>query len=109
MFRLWIDRIAPEWMAAVLRAPDQLCYFVFFELIKLLYIFSFVHVSAIVSKELLDIKTAITNLNLDEDFYLNKSEVDIILRPGPNPRHLEEAEAALQRLTCRVFNATPCG
>ena len=46
------------------------------------WLFFLHNVSAIVSydwKELLDIRTAVTNLNLDEDFYFNESEENNIL------------------------------
>jgi hypothetical protein len=53
--------MAPEEMTAVLQAPNQLCYYVFFPALFVTY---FVHnSSATVSygkKELLDIRTAIT-------------------------------------------------
>ena len=69
-----------EGIAAILRAPDQLCYFI---IIFLLILAVFVHnVSAIISydrKELLDIRTSITNLNLDENFYFNELEANDIL------------------------------
>ena len=63
--------MAPEEMAAILQALNQLCYcaggFA-------LFVTYFVHnVSATVSydqKELLNIRTAITHLTLDKDFFL---------------------------------------
>ena len=62
-------------MAAVLMAPDQPCYFVSFFALFVTY---FVHnVAATVSydrKELLDIRTAITHLKLDEEFFFNESD-----------------------------------
>jgi hypothetical protein len=55
-------------MAAVLRAPNQLCYFVWFFALFVTY---FVHnIAATVSydwKDLLEIRTAITHPELDED------------------------------------------
>ena len=66
-------KMAPEEMAAVLWAPNQLCFmWVFFAL----FVTYFVHnVSATVTygkKELLDIRTAITHLGLDKDFFLQQ-------------------------------------
>ena len=73
--------MAPEVMAAVLRAPNQLCYYVVFFTLFVTY---FVHnVSATLSydkKELLDIRTAITHLGLDKDFYFNKQDAQDILQ-----------------------------
>jgi hypothetical protein len=64
-------RMAPEGMASFLRAPNHLCYFVCFFALFVTY---FVHnVSTTVSydrKELLYVRTAITNLELDKVFYL---------------------------------------
>jgi hypothetical protein len=59
--------MAPEGMAAILRAPNQLCYFgSFFNY--------FVHeVAATISydrKEFLDIRTLITHFELEKDFSL---------------------------------------
>jgi hypothetical protein len=66
-------KMAAEEMAAVLRAPNQLCYYVFFFTLFVTY---FVHnVSTTVSygkKELLDIRTAIIHLRLDKDFFYNR-------------------------------------
>ena len=66
-------------MAAVLRAPNQLCYVVFLAL----FVTYFEHnVSANISyskKELLDIRTAITHLGLDKDFFFNKQDAHDIL------------------------------
>ena len=66
--------MAPEEMAAVLRSPNQLCYYVFFFMIFVNY---FVHnVSATISygrKELLDIRTEITHLGLDKDIFNNNN------------------------------------
>ena len=63
--------MAPEEMAAVLQATKQLCYFVCF---VALFVTCFVHnVYATVSydrKEILDIRTVISHLDLDEDFSL---------------------------------------
>jgi hypothetical protein len=57
--------MAPEGMATVLWAPNQLCYFVCFFALFVTY---FLHtVAATISyeqKELLDIRTAITHLEL---------------------------------------------
>ena len=69
-------KMAPEEMAAVLRSPNQLCYYVgFFVAIFVNY---FVHnVSATVSygrKGLLDIRAAITHLGLDKDFFNNNKQ-----------------------------------
>ena len=76
--------MAPEEMAAVLQAPNQLCYCVCFFSLFVTY---FLHnvsatVSATVSydqKELLDIRTAITHLVLDKDFFFRSfvSELDM--------------------------------
>ena len=59
-------------MAVVLRAPNQLCHFVSFFALFVTY---FVHkVAATVSydrKELLEIRTAITHLELEEEFLFN--------------------------------------
>ena len=62
--------MVPEEKAAVLGAPNQLCYLVSF---FALYATNFVHVAAAVSydrKELLDIRTAITHLKLDKYYFL---------------------------------------
>ena len=83
-----------QWKAAVLPVPDQLCYFMFFFVLILTYFVDYV--SAIVSydqKQLLDIRTAITNLNLDKGF---ESEAqDILLTPdnGPNPKDPQNKKA----------------
>ena len=70
--------MSPDGRAAVLRAPNQLCYFVCFFTLFVTY---FVHnVDATASydqKELLDIRTAITHLELDEGFFFNESETEI--------------------------------
>jgi hypothetical protein len=62
--------MALEGMAAILRAPDQLCHFVRF----FFYIFvtHIVHNVATVScdrKELLDIRTAIIHLELEKNIF----------------------------------------
>ena len=64
-----------EGRAAVLRAPNQLYYFVCFFTLFVTY---FVHVAAIVSydlKEFLDITTVITHLELDDDFLLAECRI----------------------------------
>ena len=67
--------MALEEMAAILRSPNQLCYCV---CLYALFVTYFVHnISATVSydrKELLDIRTAIIHLVLEEDFFFNESE-----------------------------------
>ena len=67
-------------MAAVLWAPNQLCYFVCFFTLFATY---FVHnVAATISydrKDLLDIRTAITHLKLDKINVFNESNVNDIL------------------------------
>ena len=73
--------MAPEGMAVVLQAPNQLCYFVCFFTLFVTY---FAHnVDATVSyswKELLDIRTAITHLELDKYFFFSESDAkDIML------------------------------
>ena len=70
-------------MAAILRAPKQLCCFVCFNALFITY---FLHnVDATISydrKELLDIRTAITHLELDKDFFFNESDAkDIMFLP----------------------------
>ena len=69
--------------AAILRAPNQLCYFVCF---FALFVTHFVHVADTISytisydqKELLDIRTAITHLKLDKDVLFNDSDTKNIL------------------------------
>ena len=73
--------MAPEEMAAILRSPNQLCFCVCFFTLFVTY---FVHnVSATVSydrKELLDIRTAITRLELDEHFFFNESDAKDLLQ-----------------------------
>ena len=67
-------KMAPEEMATVLRSPNQLCNYVFFPTIFVNYFVQ--NVSATVSygrQELLDIRTAITHLRLDKDFFNNNS------------------------------------
>jgi hypothetical protein len=70
-----------KWRAAILRAPDQFCYFMLF--FTLIWTFLLHNISAVISddqKQFLDIRIAITNLNLDEDFYFNKlAAVDVLL------------------------------
>ena len=82
-------------MSAVLRALNQLCYFVCFLPLFGTY---FVHnVDATISydrKELPDIRTAITHLELDEDIFFNESEAkdisNVAPRQGPNHCHSRE-------------------
>jgi hypothetical protein len=90
-------------MAAVLQAPNQLCYYVcwFF---GTLFVNYFVHnVSATVSyynKELLDVRTAITHLGLDKDFFLQqagRTGCASDTRHGQHPRHWQEKETQVQR------------
>lgn len=48
-------------------------------------------------KQLLDIRTVITNLDLDEDVHFNESEAEDVLLipdPGPNPLDWKEEETA---------------
>ena len=70
-------------MAAILWALNQPCYFVCF---FALFVTDFIHnVAATVSydrKELLDIRTAITDLKLDEDMFFNESYAKNILLSG---------------------------
>jgi hypothetical protein len=64
-----MSRMALQTIAAVLQAPDQLCYFVCFFMLVLTFLVQ--NVSAIISydrKWLLDIRAAITNLDLNEEF-----------------------------------------
>ena len=73
--------MAPEGMAAVLRAPNQLCYFVCYFALFVTYFVR--NVSATVSydrKELLDIRTAITHLELDEDCFFYESDAKDLLQ-----------------------------
>ena len=78
-------------MAAFLRAPNQLCYFVCFFTLFVTY---FVHnVDATISydqKELLHIRTKTTHLELDKDiFFCNESNVkDIMLFPDKSHIHV---------------------
>ena len=69
-----------EVTAAVLLAPNQLCYLCF----NALFVTYFVHnVSVTVSddqKELLDVRTAITHLELDKDFFFNESDAKYLLQ-----------------------------
>jgi hypothetical protein len=81
-------------MAAVLLSLNQPSYFVCF---FTLFVTHFVHnVAATVSydrKELLDVRTAITHLELDEGFCFIESDAkDILLcqDQGPNPHHQHE-------------------
>jgi hypothetical protein len=83
--------MAVEEMAAVLRAPNQLCYYVGF---FTLFVTNFVHnVSATVSyvkKKLLDIRSAITHLGLDKDLFLQQERrtgCTSDTRQGQYPRH----------------------
>jgi hypothetical protein len=73
--------MAPEGMVAVLSALIQPCYFVsFFPL----FVTCFIHnVAATISydrKELLDIRTGITHLRLDKEFFFNESDGRDILQ-----------------------------
>ena len=74
LYQQILNRMTPERMAAVLRAPNQLCCFDSF---FALFVTCFVHnVDATVSydrKELLDIRTANTHLELDEDFLMSRT------------------------------------
>ena len=98
-------------MAAVLRAPNQLCYYVFF---FALFVTDFVHnVSANVSygkEELLDIRTAITDLGLDKDFFLQqtrRTRHPLNTRQGQHPRYLQEEAAQVQRTKSRMPGLDP--
>jgi hypothetical protein len=88
--------MAKEELAAVLRAPNQLCYCVCFFTLFVTY---FVHiVSATISyarKEHLDIKTVITHLVLDKDFPSGCEGFTSDTRQGPNPRHSHEKETKI--------------
>ena len=53
-------------MAAVLRASNQLCYFMCFFTLFVLNVASTVSYD---QKELLDIRTVVTHLNLDKDLF----------------------------------------
>jgi hypothetical protein len=75
--------MAPEGMAVILCALNKPCYFVSFFALFVTY---FVHnVAATVSydrKELLDIRTAITYLELDKSFFFTESdERDLLQTP----------------------------
>lgn len=59
--------MALHWIAAVLRAPDQLLMYMFPALFPM------------TRKELLEIRTTITNLDLGEYFYFSESEAQNIL------------------------------
>ena len=77
---LWI--MVPKGIAAVLRAPNQLCYFVhFFSLFVTYFVHNVVAVISYDWKELLDIRTATTHLELDEDIFFNESDTKDILLP----------------------------
>ena len=105
-------------MAAVLRAPNQLSYFVCF---FALFVTSFVHNVAAVSydrKELLDIRTEITHLELDKDFFFNETEVkDIMLLPDKaqipitrmkkQRKYMGRRSGCLVRICRRVCNPPP--
>ena len=71
--------MAPEGMAAVLRAPNQLCCFVF----SALFVTHFVHnISATISydrKERLDSRTEITHLEHYKSFLFNLSSAGVPL------------------------------
>jgi hypothetical protein len=74
----------------------------------------FVHnVSATVSygkKELLDIRTAITHLGLDKDFFLQQAGgtgCTSDTRQGQNPRHWQEKETQVQRTQSGVPRKDP--
>jgi hypothetical protein len=77
-------------MAAVLQAPNQLCYLL---CLFALFLTCFVHnVDATASydqKELLDIRTVITHLKLEEDLFFKESdEKDIMLLPDKDQIHV---------------------
>jgi hypothetical protein len=102
----WLWRIELQWIAAILRTPDQLCYFVCVFAMILTF---FVHkVSAIISydwKELLDIRTVIINLDFGLGFLLQRvcgTGHTAHPGPGPNPRDSEKEEMALERPTMSV-------
>ena len=87
-------------MASVLLALDQLCYFVcLFRIV----VTNFEHkVAATISydrNELLDIRTAITHLELDKDFSLMSltRRIYCFPRKGTNPRHPREEKKRRKR------------
>ena len=75
----------------------------------ILFVTHFVHnVAATVSydgKELLDIRTAITHLELDSDSFFNESDAKDYPRPGTNPRHqLEEMMEIIGEWVNRLYH-----
>ena len=73
-----IKKMVLEEMAAVLRSPNQLCYYVFFfcccDICKLFCTQCFCNVSY-GRKELLDNRTEITHLGLDEELLDIRTEI----------------------------------
>ena len=55
-------RMAPEEMAAVLQAPNQLCYFVFFHVVVTYFVHNVFVTVFYDQKQFLDIRTAFTHL-----------------------------------------------
>ena len=75
--------MAPAGRAAVLSALTPPCYFACF---FALFATCFVHNVAADRNKLLDIRTGITHLKLDEEFFLNESNARYILHaPAPAP------------------------
>ena len=105
-----MDSLAPEEMAAVLRAPNQLCYYVVFFVLFVTYL---VHnVSATVSyskKKILNIRTAITHLGIDKDFFLKKARAQGILQgqQGQHPHYMQEEETEAQGTQSGVPRKNP--
>jgi hypothetical protein len=109
-------KMAPVEMAAVLRVPNQLCYYVGGFALFVTYFVR--NVSATVSygkkelldirttithlgldKELLDIRTVITHLRLDKYFFFNKQDAqDILQTPDRNniPSFARESDAGIE-------------
>jgi hypothetical protein len=82
----------PEGMAAVLRAPNELCGF-FLALFETYFEHNVYAIISCDRKELLDIRTGITHLKLDKDFFSNESDAKDI---GPNPCHSHEENKRIQ-------------
>jgi hypothetical protein len=67
--------MAPEGMAAILQDPKQLCYFVCFFTLFVTYFVHNVSATATYDQiEILVIRTEITHLELDKDFFFNESD-----------------------------------
>ena len=73
-------KMAPEGMAAILSALNKSCYFVcFFTLFVTCFVYNVAATASYDLKELLDIRTAITHLRLDKEFFFNESDGRAIL------------------------------